>query len=447
MNKIYLLLFIFFLPLLSAQNQIKIDWNTFSGSRYEDYGRSVAIDHKGNIYITGKSLDTWGKPLKSHTGKSDIFIAKYSPAGILMWNTFIGAANEYDDVAGIVVDQEGNVYIAGKSVASWGDPLRPYAGWQDVFLAKFDTNGKLCWNTFVGSKDSDQTAEFGNTLVVDHQGNIYVTGRSYHSWGKPINKHYKAFDTFIAKFTTDGTLLWNTFMGCHDSDVTGGIAIDSMGNTYVTGYSYASWGEPIHPHSSFFISEIFVAKIDSSGKREWNTFMGSTDYDSGFGIAVGQHGVYVSGFSCKTWGNPIRPHVGQGDEGECDIFVAKLDLNGVRQWNTFLGSKNHDDRSYSISVAKDSLFVSGSSWGAWGDPLEPHKGRRDGVLAKLDLKGNMLWHTFIGSQEIESIASIVHKDDKCYIVGSSSTSWASPKTPFSGDYDAYLLVLQLLQLK
>jgi hypothetical protein len=107
------------------------------------------------------------------------------------------------------------------------------------------------------------------------------------------------------------------------------IAVDENRNTYFTGESNGLWGNPISPFIATG-SEIFVAKLDSDENLVWNTFLGSSDDDSGKKIVLDEDGyIYVTGCSKATWGTPINAHSAAGansDELKSDAFVAKLDL-------------------------------------------------------------------------------------------------------------------------
>ena len=112
-------------------------------------------------------------------------------------------------------------------------------------------------------------------------GNVVVTGASTDSWGSPINAHSEdSHDVFVARLNTNGALLWNTFMGGASIDRGFGITVDGSGNSYVTGESHGTWGNPVNPPSSNIINqEVFVAKLNRNGARQWNTFMGDRNGD------------------------------------------------------------------------------------------------------------------------------------------------------------------------
>jgi len=348
----------------------------------------------------------------------------------LQWNTFLGSANA-DAGKGITVDTSGNVYVTGYSNSSWGSPLNPHAGYTDVFVAKLSSAGQLEWNTFLGSVAYD----YGQGVAVDSSGNVYVTGYSNSSWGSPLNPYAGYSDVFVAKLSSAGQLEWNTFLGSEDSDCVYDIAIANE-DLYVVGYSSASWGTPLSGHTGG--DDAFVAKLTSSGALQWNTFLGGAGDDFGLGVAVDGSGCpYVTGKS-GNWGSPVNPHAGYPD-----AFVAKLADNGAVLWNTFLGSVG-ENGGWGITVVGNGVCVVGRSDGGWGSPLSPHTGdgNMDAFVAKVDSTGNLLWNTFLGSHGLDWATGVVSDDSgNITLIGRSEGSWGSPLIPHAGWTDVFIAEL------
>ena len=418
---------------------LKIDptiaWNTFLGSANSDEGNAIAADTSGNIYVTGNSDAGWGSPVTAHAGNgnSDAFVAKLDSNGNLLWNTFMGSLG-YDYGNAIAVDGSGNVYVTGYSLGSWGTtPVNTYAGSTDIFIAKLDNTGNLIWHTFLGSLSSDQ----GESIVLDTSGNVYITGQSWNTWGSPVNNHAGIGDAVVAKLNNNGNLQWHTFMGS-TTGADGGKAIEvdqSSGDIYITGYSNLTWGAPINVHASSGLAyDGFAAKLNNSGVRQWNTFMGSSSWDASYAIIQSGNYLYVAGSSDDDWGTPVLSH-----HGDRDAFVLSLDLNGIRQWNTFLGSANTDN-GFGISVDENGdVHIAGESDANWGSPENAHAGGWDAFSARLNSSGVRQWHTFMGSSAEDRVGGIaVFNSDNIYVAGWSDATWHTPLNAHAGGHDAFV---------
>jgi hypothetical protein len=413
---------------------IDLSWNTFMGSAGNDACRDIAADGSGNIYVIGESADTWGTPINAYSGMNDVFIVKLSPTGARLWHTFLGSSH-HDYGNGVVVDGSGNLYVTGYSYNSWGTPLNAHAGGYDAFVAKLDTNGALQWHTFMGSGSH----EYGNAVTVDGIGNVYVAGSAEASWGVPVNAHAGSIDAFVAKLNSSGIGQWHTFMGSTAFDQTFGIAVDGSENVYVAGYCNAAWGTPINAYMGG--NEAFAAKLNSSGIRLWNTFMGSVNSDFGHDIALDvSNAIYVVGGSSATWGTPVKYF-----SGDTDAFVAKLNSSGMRLWNTFMGSGSLDT-GFGIAVDESSnTYIGGKSHATWGSPGNPYSGMADVFAAKLNSSGVRLWNTFIGSGDTDWGQGIaIDTDRNVFVGGYSYATWGSPINGHAGGNEAFAAKLYAL---
>ena len=185
-------------------------WNTFLGSSGSDQANAIAVDDLENVYVAGFSTATWGSPVRPYDGTEDSgFAAKLERTGILSWNTFLGGGAA--TASGIAVDGAGNVYVTGFCrFGSWGSPVHPFSGTQDGYAAKLDANGTITWNTFFGMAD-EQTVS--SAVVVNPNGQVYLAGMSTGTWGSPVRPFPGGISAFAAELAPDGTLTWNTFLG------------------------------------------------------------------------------------------------------------------------------------------------------------------------------------------------------------------------------------------
>jgi hypothetical protein len=403
--------------------------HTFLGGSDGDKGNGIAVDASGNIYVTGTSYATWGTPVRAFAGTREAFIAKLSASGVLQWNTFLGSAN-YDYGYAIAVDQNGNIYVLGTSSMSWGTPVNPYSGNFDAFVAKLNGSGVLQWNTFLG-----QTGiEWASAIALDTSGNPYISGSSENTWGSPVNAFAGGRDGFVAKLDTSGALQWNTFLGSIVNDYASGIALDAGGNVYAGGYSYDTWGTPVRPFDT--APDCFVAKLNGSGVLQWNTFLGGTGSESGGAIALNTVGnIFVTGSTSATWGSPVNSYPGSYSAA----FAAKLNSSGALQWNTFMGSPDFNNAYQVAADGGGNAYVAGYSEGTWGTPVRPYSGGLDGFIAKLNGSGALVWNAFLGTTGTdECLAVSAESNGNAYVTGYSDATWGSPVRAYTNFEDAFV---------
>jgi len=408
-----------------------LQWNTFLGGSGSTECFDITIDYSGNSYVTGNSNCTWGSPLNPFKGKRDAFVAKINSNGVLLWNTFLGGSDD-DFGRDIVIDGSGNIYITGYSYSNWGSPLNPFAGNIDAFVAKLNSSGVLQWQTFMGGGSED----FAYGIANEGNENIYVTGDSLNTWGLPVNPFMEpnrgCSDAFVAKLNSSGIRQWHTFMGGVNFDWGRDIVTDNDSNIYVTGGSDINWGSPINPHIN--MNDAFVAKLNSSGVLKWNTFLGGIYSDTGVGITIdGSDNIYVTGNSWYPWGNPVNNFSGLEE-----AFVAKLSPSGVLQWNTFLGDFGDDMGIDIVTFGSDNIYVTGHSNHNWDNP-NPSEIPENVFLVKLNSRGVQQWHTFIGGNSDDfGLGIAVDGSGNINLTGYSYYTWGNPVNSFSGLCDAFV---------
>lgn len=234
-----------------------------------DCATAIAIDNLGYIYVTGLSHEL-------NTG-DDYTTVKYNTAGVEQWVAqYDGPGDGSDRACAIAIDAEGNVYVTGGSEGS-GTAY-------DYATVKYNSLGEEQWVARYNYESNGTDNASG--IVVDNMSNVYVTGRS--------SSMTTGVDYATVKYDSVGIEQWVARYNGLDSmstDRAEAITIDNVGNVYVTGWSYSSVSN----------DDYATVKYDSTGVEQWVTrYNGSGDfYDRAEAIALdGLGNVYVTGHSC-----------------------------------------------------------------------------------------------------------------------------------------------------
>lgn len=251
----------------SSGNQL---WIKSLGSTSTDELTGIAVDGAGNIFVTG---NTFGS-LDGNTsgGDDDFFVVKYNNSGVKQWTRQSGQTGS-DSSSGITVDNDGNIYITGKTETG----LNGQVANNSPFIVKYNPSGSEQLTRIIDSQSSGT----GRRVVVDGANNIYIAGNADFETSVPL-------DIFLTKYDGTGSVLWtrHIIMSSAQGGVTG-LTLDVAGNIFISGASEGVFDGNVYSGDFF---DIFVEKFDSSGKKLWSTQLGSEQREYAIGATVDPQG-------------------------------------------------------------------------------------------------------------------------------------------------------------
>jgi Secretion system C-terminal sorting domain/Beta-propeller repeat len=345
------------------------------------------------------------------------------------WGTYFG--DERFLLSDSKIDSQGNLYIVGAifsqdiTTPTFNTPNSFHAtyagGLSDGFIAKFNTLGQLIWASYFGGENNDHISG----IDIDAADNIYIIGTtnsltkiatlgSYQNILAGIN------DSFIAKFTTNGTLDWCTYYGgiLNDGDFSDGfvfdfsklhISHDQNSSFYVT---IATDNENMGTSGTFQpnkdLSSILISKFSNTGTRIWATYYSSNNnYITA--LAANGNELYVRGkindciplysnnsyYGTTNGLQPLRLNCRSN-------FFAKFNNDGQRLWGSYYGNTYNVTNLNSIKIFQDKIYFSGEAIndttittpGSFqensGNVLAPY-------LVQLNPNGTRNWGTYNGN--------------------------------------------------
>ena len=343
---------------------------------------------------------------------------------VIAFGTFVGGAGGTQALA-VAMDSSGSAYVAGQT---W--PLNfpttfsvsASIGNQDAFLVKLNPAGtQVVYATYFGGLSTDSA----RGVAVDSTGNAYVTGFTYSSNFPVSGGAYRSptlgqADAFVLKVNAAGSgIAYSALIGGAGNDFATGIAIDSTGSAYISGYT-TSLAFPVtigslQPSYGGGIQDAFIAKLNAAGSAlVYATYLGGSGNDIANAIAVDASGeVYVAGYTDSS-NLPVSNALYPRPTGEGDAFVAKLTAAGsALVFSTYLGGTLTDIASALALDPVGNVYVAGSTLSTdfpviSGALQTVNHGSYDAFVSKLNVSGNaLLYSTYLGGEGPDQATGIV----------------------------------------
>lgn len=400
-------------------------WASKAGSGLDDYGMGIVTDALGFTYQTGyfSGTATFGTTSLASSGGTDVFVAKAAPDGTWIWA--VKAGSSYNDYGrAIAFDTNGALYVTGDFVGTAGFGsynLTSSSTAGDIYVARLDPT----FGTWLGAYRAGGfggSSAFGQSIVVDSQNNAYVAG--YYSGNITFGTTTLTAtgssgypDVFIAKLGSNGIWTWAKSAGGSGPDYAYGVALDSSDNVYIVGSftSYAVFGSA--SMTSTGTLDAFVSRLDGSGNWIWSRQAGQTGYTYGRTLDISGTYIGIGGdfTHSATFGSTLLTTAGGSD-----IYVAGINTSGIWGW-AIRGGGTNNDHLYALTFGEaDMLHVCGYFAGSTtiGSTNFTSRGFYDVFTARAHMSGSWMNAARAGGNGDEQAKSIaVDKYSNIYVSG------------------------------
>lgn len=390
------------------------------GGSGNDIGRNVAVDGASNAYVVGtySSSFFFAGTTMSVTGSNDVFIAKYNSKGEGVWIQRITGSTT-DEVKDVVADANGNIYVTGEvgpnagyynspDDVRTGNALRTSInGNSDVFVAKYSSDGRLVWFKTYGGASSD----IGTSIAL-HSTGIYLTG----TFGAPRSTFGSItlqaqgtdgkYDMFLTKLSTSGDVLWAVSSGGFESDFASSIAVDTDGSVFMTGSfetpgAFRSVSGTSINHTSNVTPDIFIAKYNSFGNLVQFHRGNSGNFIYGNNLVIHNGALYATGsIGGGKYGTTAVTYRG----GNGDIFLAKYNTNTLNlDWVRTAGGPGFDAGNKLVFDNAGNIYLAGllSDNCQFGSTVLRSAGDTDAFFAQYDSNGTLRFAKSLGGSSAD----------------------------------------------
>jgi len=414
------------------------------------YNRPVLADSRGDLVISrlrqrrpkvfqaGREIEC--KYIVRDDTHVDLALAPYDHNApltidpVIEYSTYLGG-NAQNWASDIAVDGSGNMFVTGWLQSPQYPNLNPFQQTsgtaQLMVIAKIAAAGNgLIWYTYVGGTALNDAQK----IALDSSGNTYVVGFTSSTDFPTQNAAQPIFgggseNAVIVKVDKNGKIVYSTYLGGDNQDRAQGLAVDSTGAAFVSGFTYSidfPVTNAIQPRMTGR-PDAFLAKLSPAGDRFlFATYLGGSGLDYGKGLALDSGGnpVIVGGTASADFPTVNSLQAALGSGSECG-FITKISSAGDKiVYSTYFGG----NASVLLNAVKldsaDSIWVFGEVAGP-GLPLQnPLQssfggGDMDGAIAKLNAKGDsILFSTYFGGIDIDFPSDLaVDAADNLYASG------------------------------
>jgi hypothetical protein len=401
------------------------------------------------IYLAGTS----GTVADANQTGRLIKLGNLSTSPQAAFNTAITPDSGTSTAQSTVVDANGNVYVVGNTTGSFGGQIEK--GDQDVYLTKYDSAGNVQWTRLLGS----ETTASGYSLALDPTGGVVVAG----STTSPLSQDAigGGTDSFVAKYTADGTQKWLHQIDPVSSDTALAVTVDASGNVYYGGQvngAIASgqtrvggldgyitkldnkgavvYHQQIGTAATDQVSQMattadgglvvasvqnghaIVAKYaagDATGTPSWQMDLGDLQNGTLGGIAVDGNNVYVSGTTSNaslTAGG--QASVANASSGSSDAFVFSLTDSGASVSANFVSyvGTSTSDQGGAIAVANGHVYLTGTTRGQFAGQTQSFANTPNMFVTDMSTNGTINWTRQYGGLSGNSSGSGIAVDSQ-----------------------------------
>ncbi len=337
-------------------------WVQGFGAVNQQYSVALGGAPSGEVALTGSftgSLGLGGPMLNAVGGASDLFAVKLGADGSYAWSQSFHATSGTPSAGSAAVDSLGNVAITGEFDGSigFGATTLTSMGNGDLFVSVFSATGALEWAQRFGDAAGEQT---GLGVAFDQAGDVYVTGlfSGTITFGTNPTLSSPGKDFFLAKLDPTGQPLWSqAFIGVSSAGYSAPwVAVDGLGDVLLSG----SFGGSLSFGSNMLTSaggtDIFVIKMDPTGKVLVAKSFGDASDQSGLAAGDATGGIVIAGQNTGTvdfGGGPIT------NTGTSDVVVARLDALGNHVFSQGYGGSGINSGNGVVAAGAGALVVGG----------------------------------------------------------------------------------------
>jgi hypothetical protein len=433
-------------PLALNNNSVTIDptpnlvYATYFGGTGQELVEDSAIDSQGNVYITGstsstQSIATSGSFQSVISGTYDCFISKVNSNNQLEWSTYFGGTG--DDYMNSISIKDDVLMLCGLTfspmgLASLGAFQEGLYGFNNGFVARFDSNGNRIWSSYCGVDD-----EILISSVILNNGNYVAIGIS-RSDSLPFSVN--AFqsnlngmsDGFITEWSANGQLLYCSFLGGESFDGLYDLKESEAGNIWMTGITNSETGismaNSLQSEFGGGLGDCFIVQFNSDFELIYSTYFGDLGDEAYPSLQIGNGSIVISGRTSDGSQLVTDDATQLSNNGFTDTFFAFFNPQNDLEYCTLFGGQSYESETEILFLDNELYFVgqteSTENIATPGSfmPFFPDANltsQQKIMFGKFGSSHQLLWCSYFGDYKYEGAGSLHISNGRFIITGNT----------------------------
>ncbi len=361
-----------------------IHWQKTFGGNYNDHLNSVAQTLDGGYILGGWSDSNISGDKTENSTSDDFWIIKTDSLGNIQWQNTIGG-NGNDGLASIAKTSDGGYILGGSSNSNIsGDKTENSFGYTDFWIVKIDSLGNMQWQNTIGGSNVDYLFSIAQT-----SDGGYILGGFSNSdiSGTKTENCYGGDDYWIVKTDSLGNIQWQKTIGGNDVDKLYSIVQTSDGGYILGGFSNSNISGN-KSENCYGAYDNWIVKTDSLGTIQWQNTIGGSENDYLYSISQTSDGRYIVGGWSESNISGNKTEISNGYQ---DFWIVKTDITGGILWQNTIGGVLKDELSVVLQTSNDGYVLAGSSdSNISGDKNENYYGGWDYWIVKITDNYNLI---------------------------------------------------------
>lgn len=440
-----IIILILCLSIFGQSNGQELLWEKTIGGDGNDWFHHAFQSSSGNYFFSGYSYSSVSgdKTVTNHLpGDSDSWIVETDPEGNILWQQTFGGYSQ-DMIMKVLELQDGTLLLAGYSYSGIsGDKTESLRGHRDLWLVKLDQNRKIQWQRTYGGNDAEDLDD----IVPTKGGGFLLTATTNSiASGDKTTAALGNSDIWILKLDSLGRLEWQKSYGGSGYDSDAKIAKKSDGNFLIAATS-SSGISATKSEPSRGLGDFWVFEIDPRGEIVWQRTIGGNNGEYFSALQATADGGFLLGGDS---GSEISGDKTVGTNGFIDLWVVKINSRGDILWQQTYGGNSTEWLSNFYPSPEGGYMVGAMSGSDPGfDKTESNRGDRDFWIFHISEAGEKCWDkTLGGSSADQPMHGFVDNEGNYVLAGWTDSEASGDKTePSRGGRDGWVVKISRPQI-